>query len=290
MMTAAGGRSGPPPGRGPAGPVSVAVTAGAFDVSHGELDAGGRVDVGVTELGAAVLYRAADGWSAGVAARVNHIRFAFHGPAWTEGLPPWDDVTILTLSTPFTLPAWGGELRAAPSVRWSKEDGASEGSSTVFGGILSLTRPVSDSLSIGFGGAMFSGMDSTWGFPFLAIRWQIDETLRLANPAPLGPASPAGLELAWSPSPAWEVGLGASYRTDHFRLDRDGPAPGGVGEWKAVPAWLRVSRRFGPAQAHLYGGVLMAGRLLLDDADGRKMNRESIAPTPLAGLAVSVRL
>ncbi len=241
------------------------------------------------DVAAAVLVRASDNLAAGVAAEVDRIRFDFDGSGFPDPRGPWEDVTILSLAAPLSVRAWGGDLRAAPSVRWAMEDGASAGSAQVVGGILSYTRERPGGLTLGLGAALFSGLEDVWGFPFVAVRWQISESLRLSNPSPLGPATPAGLELSWRFASRWELGAGACYRSERFRLDDDGAAPGGIGEWTGMPAWLRLAHRLGPLQVSAFAGAVFAGRLQVEDREGNRLDSERIDPAALTGLAASVR-
>ncbi|MBM4153850.1 MAG: hypothetical protein FJ221_02320 [Lentisphaerae bacterium] len=279
----------PAPGRGSPGPVGVAVAAGAFEVLPGRLRGGGRMGLGLQDLAAVAILRSG-GWpAAGLAVKVDRIAFDFDDGTSFGGGEPWGDVTILSLSVPVSMPALGGDLRAAPSLRWAREDGARAGSSQIVGGILSYTTDATTGLTIGLGAALFAGMEDAWGFPFVAVRWQIDEALRLGNPSPLGPATPAGLELAWRFASAWEVGGGACYRTERFRLADAGPAPEGIGAWTGMPAWVRLNRRLGPAQVSLFAGAVFAGRVQVDDRDGARLETDRIDPAPMIGLAASVR-
>ncbi len=285
----AAAQPGPPAGRGPAGPVGYAVTAGTFDVFPADLRGGGRMGFSLQDLGVAAMHRSPEGWAAGLAAEIDLIGFDFDDPGSFGGSAPWGDVSILTLAAPVSIRAFGGDLRAAPSIRWAREDGAAAGSSQVAGGILSYTRETSGGVTLGFGAALFSGLEDVWGFPFIAVRWQINESLRLSNPSPLGPSTPAGLELSWRFDPRWELGGGASYRSERFRLDDDGPAPDGIGEWKGVPAWIRLARRFGPAQISAFAGAVFGGQMRLEDHEGARVDSERMDPAPMAGLGASVR-
>lgn len=277
--------AGPPP----QGPVSFMATASAFGVLPSNLRGGGRMGFSLGDLAAAAMVRASNGWAGGVAVEIDRIGFDFDNPAAFGGVAPWGNVTIVSLAAPVSLPAFGGDLRAAPSIRWAREDGAAAGSSTVVGGILSYTRRTAGNVTMGVGAAFFSGLEDVWGFPFLAVRWQINDALRLSNPPPLGPATPAGLELAWRFAPRWELAGGGSYRSERFRLDDEGAVPGGIGEWKGVPVWTRLSYRVGPAQVSAFAGAVLAGRMNLDDREGERADSERMAPAPMAGLAATIR-
>ena len=82
----------------------------------------------------------------------------------------------------------------------------------------------------------------------------------------------------------WTAGVGAAWRVWRFRLSDTGPTPGGIGEERGVPVFLRVTRRFTDRLAlHLYGGVVVAGQLRLEDASGRRLREEDYDPAPLFG-------
>ncbi len=53
--------------------------------------------------------------------------------------------------------------------------------------------------------------------------------------------------------------------------------------------WTRLSYRLGPAQVSAFAGMVLAGRMRLEDRDGGKVDSERMDPAPMAGLAASLR-
>ena len=72
-----------------------------------------------------------------------------------------------------------------------------------------------------------------------------------------------------------------------FRLDKNGPVPGGIGENDGWPVYARLSwkllRNLG---LDFYGGAIFGGKLRLDDAGGHEINSISYNTAPLMGITL----
>ncbi len=181
-------------------------------------------------------------------------------------------------------------LRAGPIVQYAGERGADFGDSLMYGGIISASYRVNRNLLIGFGGGVFYRLEETSFFPAFLISWNITDRLRLGNSYRLGPMGPAGLELTYNFDKNWELGAGGGYRSSRFRLDSNGPVPGGIGENDNWPVYVRISRNFRQLfNIDLFGGAAFGGKLKLNDSSGNEINSVSYDTTPIIGLTVGGR-
>lgn len=209
---------------------------------------------------------------------------------FSDVVAPWADVARLNASFFYSkdLSAdWA--LRLMPTIETSFEDGASMSDGIVAGLIASATHTFHPDLDLGLGFGVFTGLEETRVFPFIAIKWKISETWSVQNPFRPGPAGPAGLEVVRA-GDTWEFGFGGAYRSFRFKLADDGPVPDGIGEFNGVPLFVRASRKLDKRWAlDLYAGMMMAGRLEVEDPSGRGMSKSDFDPAPIAALTFSGR-
>jgi hypothetical protein len=202
---------------------------------------------------------------------------------------PWNRINRVGFSPRVAYrvsPEW--TLFAAPVGQYAGEQGADFNDSLLYGGTVGAVYTPGRDFMIGFGPGVFYRLEETRFFPALIFAWRITDRLRLGNSFRTGPAGPAGLELAYALDRNWEAAISGGYRSYRFRLDRNGPAPGGIGQTDSWPAVARISRTFGPLRADLYGGAAFGGRLRLEDRSGRRIDQVSYNTAPLAGLALSL--
>ena len=201
----------------------------------------------------------------------------------------WNTLNRFSLSLPFsyrTESPW--QLLFSPSLEISAESGAEIDDSLGYGAVAAAVRRIGADLSLGFGLGAFRRIEKSSYFPFIAVRWQITDRLRLANPFRAGPSGPAGLELALDMGNGWELAAGGAYRSYRFRLDKDGAVPGGIGETEQVPVFLRASKRLRAAlRLDLYIGAALAGKLTLEDGDRRELAKDDFDTTPFVGVALA---
>ncbi|RME67737.1 MAG: hypothetical protein D6781_12585 [Verrucomicrobia bacterium] len=251
-------------------------TGGSFQLQRYGIRAGADVALpGNRFLGASVAWHRDD--------------FEFDGTAL--GLqPPWQEVDSLALALSYSGPlgrAW--QLRLMPTITASGETSASLSDSLVYGGVGVATRSFAPGLDLGFGLGLFSGLEETRLFPFIAVRWEFASGWVLQNPFRPGPAGPAGLEVAFSAG-GWDLGVGGAWRSYRFRLAGDGANPGGIGEYNGVPLFVRASRSLGPSfNLDLYLGGTVGGSLELEDAAGDGLARSDFDFAPLAAISVTGR-
>jgi len=224
----------------------------------------------------------------GLSLRYDYEKWRFSNPVAFQGQAPWDQLNALSLGINLDY-AYAADLRfgVTPVIEWAYETGASASNVLNYGAIVSATKIFSPQLVLGAGVGVFRQIDETKVFPFLIIQWQIDDRWRLANPFRAGPAGGAGLELAYKFDDNWELAGGGAYRSYRFRLNDTGIAPGGVGENRFFPLFVRASRTFGAAtRLDLYAGVSAGGRLSVDSAQGNQVGRDDYKTAPVLGLTL----
>jgi hypothetical protein len=207
------------------------------------------------------------------------------------GADAWDGVTELDFGFNWRRSIGkSGMLFIAPNLRLARGDGADWSETGQLGLIASYGFRASSTLTFGFGFGIFSGLEETSGFPVFLINWQISDAWRLGNSFTAGPSGPAGLEIAYTPAPGWEVGFGGGWRSDRFRLDEDGPNPNGIGEVQALPIYLRVSWEVNESVSMgLYGGIYLNGEVTTEADGGSELATDDLDSAPFFGITANSR-
>ncbi len=256
-----------------------------------DLDRGGSFRWAGGIASASLLRQMTPQLAAGFTLQYDYQSWSFDRPAAFGGIAPWGDVLQPRVGLTFVYaPAADWRVVVSPSVAWAYESGASTGDALEYGAVVVASRVFSPTLTLGIGAAIYRQIDETKTFPFLAIDWKIDDRWRLSNPFPAGPVGGAGLELSYAIAEGWEAGFGGAYRSYQFRLDRSGPVPDGIGENRAIPLFLRLSRNIGKdAQVDLHVAALVNGRLKVKNQDGQDLASDDYATAPALGLTVRYR-
>lgn len=261
-----------------------------FSIYDTDLDDGGSVSMDQYGIGADLDFQLSEQLKTGIGVSYTMQDYDFSGNTGFSGLNPWEDIHIVNVSASLTYsPEQNWSILFSPFVESSAESGADDGESYSYGAFLFASYVYSPDLVLGFGGGVSSGLEETTFIPTLFVRWQINDRLLLANPAEAGPSGPAGLELSYTLSPQWNFGIGAAYRSYRFRLDDDGVAPDGIGEFSGIPAWLRISwqpKEF--ASLALYGGYTFGGEVELEDSSGDHLTDDEYDPAPFAAASLEI--
>lgn len=230
--------------------------------------------------------------SLGVGLRYAFEDYSFSDAVGFSGQAPWGDIHMPDLSlAAFYRAADDWRFLAAATGGFAAEAGADTGDSLIYGGILAATKKISPDLTLGLGAGIYRRFEETSFFPLIFVKWKISDQWSLGNALQAGPTGPAGLELVYRPGEDWAFGLGGAYRSVRFRLDRDGAAPGGIGQEKSFPVWLRASRRLTKGlHLDLYGGLLPGGELRIEDSSGRELRRDDYRTAPFTALSFSWRI
>ena len=176
-------------------------------------------------------------------------------------------------------------LMAMPSIGFSVEDGASYSDGMQYGAILALNQFISPQLQLGYGFGIYGGLEDTTAFPFLLVRWQINENWYVGNPFAPGPIGPAGLEIGHR-SGDWSLAGGAAYRKERFRLKDSGPYADGYGESSGVALFIRASKALElGGELHFYLGTIVGGELAIEDEDGMHISKSDFDPAPMGAIS-----
>ncbi|MCW5776322.1 MAG: hypothetical protein KIS87_07790 [Phycisphaeraceae bacterium] len=125
---------------------------------------------------------------------------------------------------------WG--MFVGGDVRFSGEHGADAGDSVTGGGFGGVTYDVSDRLTLGIGLAVRTRLeDNARLIPIPVVDFRITDEWRLSTDGP-------GLKLSYTPDHAYTIYLAGRWEAREFRLDEDGPLPGGVARDERVPIVL----------------------------------------------------
>jgi len=275
------------PGGAPVGSTSVA--AGYLYQSGTAIPGGGEFRVSRAFVNADVAGTTGFPAWLGLGLTYDREEYAFSAPSGLSVPAPWGTIHRIGFSPSIIhsiAPDW--RILFAPSIGYAGEEGAEPGDALVYGAVLSATKTIGPDLSLGLGAGAFRQIDRWRVFPFLSVRWRINDRWKLSNPLRVGPAGPAGLELAYSIDGNWEMAAGGAYRSYRFRLDEDGTFPGGIGEIGGIPLFARLSRTWRHGwRVDLYAGVLLGGTLDIDNERGDQVGSASFDPAPLAGLFVT---
>jgi hypothetical protein len=275
-------------------PSGTVVSGGVSAYHQFDTDRDGGGDFNVTgALGSIdVLHPFSPQLRVGLSLRYDYENWDFSGGSQTFARGPWDDVNRVGTGIPFLYtpsPDW--LVAFVPTAQWAFESGASTGDALIAGATLFAAKTFSPDLTLGLGVGAFDELEETRAFPFVVVRWQINERLLLANPFRAGPAGGAGLELSYRADDAWEFAAGGTWRSYRFRLDRDGPYPGGIGESRSVPLFARAS--WAPTKdtrVDFHAGVLVGGKLKVMDRDGNDIASEGYDAAPMVGITWRTRL
>jgi len=278
---------GDPPGGAPAG--STTVAAGYLHEFRTAVSGGGDFRISRAFVNADVAGPTGSKTLLGLGLTYDREEYTFSGPDILAVPAPWGTIQRIGVSPSMVhliSPDW--RILIAPSIGYAGEEGADPGDALVYGAVISATRTIGPDLSLGLGTGAFRQIERWRVFPFLSVRWRINDRWRLSNPLRIGPAGPAGLELSCTLDGDWEAAAGGAYRSYRFRLDEDGNVPDGIGEIRGIPLFARLSRTWRHGwKADLYAGVVLGGKLALENAHGERIGSASFDPAPMASLIIT---
>ncbi|MFC1657292.1 hypothetical protein ACFL2P_01800, partial [Candidatus Moduliflexota bacterium] len=215
--------------------------------------------------------------------------YNFDGPSSLWDAAPWDTVHRTSFSLALTLRTRSRWICSfSPSLELAVEKGADWDRGLSFGGTLSAMKLIRPGLLLGIGAGVFDRVDKRVVFPYLVVDWQISERFRISNPFRAGPAGPAGLEAVYRGGSGWEAAIGGAYRSFRFRLDNDGAVPGGIGENRFIPLFLRLTGFCSPKwQIDLYGGTFLEGKLKVENSSADAVDEDQYKPSLFFALTLS---
>lgn len=258
-----------------------------------DIDGGGKFNLFRFGLSQDTTFVPDEKWRFTLGTSYSFNKFDFSGTGGIGGLDPWDDINVLNLSLRISYAIndkWG--VFAVPLLGFLGESGARLGDSLTGGGIAGFSYSIGRKLILAFGGLVRSRIeDDVIGFPIAYLRWEITERLTLSTLASgvrteIGPGAGINYDLGGG----FSAGLSGGYEFSRFRLDSDGPYPGGVGDVKGMPIWGRISYETGSLTFNAYGGYIFIGRLELENSRGRRIEKDDFDPAPFIGGGISLKL
>jgi hypothetical protein len=203
-----------------------------------------------------------------------------------HGEAPWDKIEDRRVSFSGRF-AFGetGTIFVIPTLRFNGESGASSSDSLGWGLLGGVAWRIDENLTIGPGIGVFDRIeDSTRVFPILLVDWKISERWSLSTGRGLAASQGPGLTLGYQLSKVWSFGLTGRYEEIQFRLDDQGPAPGGVGTDQSIPLVLGAAWKPNPRVGFsVFAGVEFGGELELKSANGQVLSSQEYDPAPIIG-------
>jgi hypothetical protein len=175
------------------------------------------------------------------------------------------------------------------TANWAGEDGADLGDSFTFGAFGGVRYWFSERFSIGAGLQYATRLeDSDLWLPFPTFTWDFAPHWRLSTEREQGRG--VGLALVYSPSDTWRFEVAGGYEPRQFRLDKDGPLPGGVVQDTAFPFGAGVT--YTPTRnLSISGevGVLLGREFEVKDQGGGDVSEPDVDAAPFLGLRLTYR-
>ena len=282
----------------PAGPRDTNRTVYSFSFSpinqfESDFDQGGSFSVQRYGFNFDTSTPVATSLRAGISLGYEFEKYHFSGTTAFAGADPWSDIHRFSVGLPVSYrmtDSWS--LFISPQVEWYGESGVANWEDAFgYGAVFALSYRVSPGLTLGAGAGVFSRMEETKGFPYIAIDWKITEELRLNNPFRTSPSGPAGLELSYRISDRWEIAAGGAYRSFRFRLDDSGVAPNGISEIDSTVGYARLTYRMGSDfKLDLYGGAAFNGKVRIAGSNGNELGSDDFKTAPMMALSLTLQL
>jgi len=279
-------------GYNPAGNVvNFSFSASTVYQFNAPVDGGGKLNVARYNSALDMSGRVSKDLRLGLGLAYEYDEYDFSGLTKFPVAQPWSGVNRFGISFPVNYSFTDNwRLFVSPSVQWAGESGAEWDDALSYGAVAGISYKFRPDAIIGLGAGVYSNIEKTTVFPYITVNWQVTERLRLINPFRTSPAGPAGLELAYAIDKYWETGLGAAYRSYRFRLEEDGPIANGIGEYKVVPVFARISYKFTPQiRIDVYGGTNFSNKIYIEDQNGDELFRTKTDISPLLGLTFMAR-
>lgn len=142
---------------------------------------------------------------------------------------PFEDVQTYGLgATAFIRASEELSLIVGTGISSSYEAGADFDESLAATIRLGFRYQISETLALGVALGVRNGLDGDYDvIPLPVVEWKINERLTLET-------APLGLQLGYRHNDSWRYGAVAAFEGREFRLDDDGPIPGGVAQDFAI--------------------------------------------------------
>jgi hypothetical protein len=276
----------------PVGTTETSVAISGITQTGTDLDAGGRFHWGGGIASASIARQFTPQFNAGLSVQYSYEEWKFNSDNVAfGGQSPWSNLSRPVLGVDLTYAATEDLVFSlSPTFGWSYDTKANASDGQVYGALLTATKVFSPTLVLGLGAGVFRDVEKTRAFPFLIVDWKIDDRWSVTNPFPAGPAGGAGLELVYAWNERWQIAGGATYRSYRYRLAHDSPYPDGIGESRSIPVFARLTHKFGKAsRVDFYAGVLLDGKLTVENAGGSEVASDQYQAAPVLGLTLASR-
>lgn len=210
------------------------------------------------------------------------------------GQEPWDGANFFGVSVGGGY-AFDQQWRsfASISVNSAGEENADFGESLTYGGVAGFTYSSSKTLTLGLGLAARSRLeDDAFVLPFPILQWDFDEQWRFyIGGSSVGGSAAAGIGFAYTPDPAvtLSLGFGGFGLGGEFRLDENGPIPGGVARDNFSQLVLGLDwRPHERVTVSAFAGATFFGELEILDNGGVTIYESDVDNGPVFGLSVGI--
>jgi hypothetical protein len=224
--------------------------------------------------------------SIGISAGGGNSNYDFDDLATIDGNVPWESIEDSRISITGRF-GFGdtGSIILIPTARYNGETDSKTSDGRTYGLYAAAAWRVSETLTVGPGIGVFSRLeDSARIFPILVIDWDISERWNLSTGRGLAASQGPGLTLSYSIARSWSLGLTGRYEIIEFRLDENGPTPGGVGRDESIPMVVSAIWKPNPSvKLAVFAGMELNGTLKLKNALGELVDESSYDPALLFG-------
>jgi hypothetical protein len=228
----------------------------------------------------------------------NSVSLGFSGGTtvydFDDTTDPWGRIDTYSLATPIILEVGeAGTAVIVPIARYGGESGVAFDDGLTGGVIAAASWRFSDTLTIGPGLGVFTTLEGGGEydvFPILLIDWKITDRLSVGNGDGFGASQGPGIGVKYQLRDNLSTQLFVRFDNTEFRLDDDGPAPGGIGRDKVTSvvatAAYQPSRNIDITG---FAGAELGGQLTLKDANGDTVEKRDYDPAPILGAKISFR-
>jgi hypothetical protein len=256
-----------------------------------KVDGGGSLSVFTLITGAGVSKQVNEKLEAGVNFTYIYDSYSFSGMTGFRVPYPWSSIHTVGLDIPLTYSinddcTW--KIYLVPTGQFSGESSANFGDALIYGGAIGVSHVFTPKIELGLGIAGYYNLAQVSFFPYPIVKIKISDRFHISNPFGASPAGPGGGVLDYKLTEQWFAGLGAAYRSYRFRLDHDGPIPGGVGQYRSCPVFAQVRYEPNPGlRIALYAGATLFNKIYIDDHGGNELFRTKQNAAPMLGLSAA---
>ena len=233
-----------------------------------------------------------DTWELGYGFKYQFDGFGFSETGVFGGSPsPWTDIHTVQFHVGATVKfteQWRGF--GGGQFRFARESGAEWSDAFEGGGAFGVSYSFSRTLTLGGGLGVESQLeDDPLFYPVIVVDWQMADRWLLTTRMSTGWADQTGIQLVYDWTETLDVALGVAYDFQRFRLNDDGPSPGGVGLFTATPVyamltWIPSS----PVRLSVFAGANTMGELELRNSSGNMISKKNYGLGFLFGAQASI--